>query len=198
MVKGNRSSTSGKKKRKSSALKHPEPSSKKTGKTKTGSGHPELFFRPIPVLFFCRPRQSLGRFRGGRATQKVVQTKTQVGSGSIKSSAGGGPAVAVSTPGNCKRKVAIGPTTHAIMHSWRPKTGRGLEFITTLVDSKHKNGRAYLSHMCEFIEPSHKDARDENPEKLTTTQRPSPFVPFLVGSPYLQQHRVATLLVQHG
>ena len=82
---------------------------------------------------------ALGRFRGGRATQKVVQTKPQSGRGSIMSSAGGGPAAAVSKPGNCKREVVIGPTTHVIMHSWRPKTGRGLELVTTPVDSKHKN-----------------------------------------------------------
>ena len=55
------------------------------------------------------------------------------------SSVGGGPAAVVSKSGNCKREVVIGPTTHVIMHSWRPKTGRGLELITTLVDSKHKN-----------------------------------------------------------
>ena len=42
----------------------------------------ELFFTAIPNFFFkIPPRQStpLGRFRGGRATQKVAQTKTPLG-----------------------------------------------------------------------------------------------------------------------
>ena len=64
------------------------------------------------------------------------------------SSADGGPAAAVSKPGNCKREVIIGPTTHVIMHSWRPKTDRGLELITTLVDSKHKNRPSNKTTMC--------------------------------------------------
>ena len=55
------------------------------------------------------------------------------------SSAGGGPAAAVSKSGKCKCEVVIGPTTHVIMHSWRAKTNRKLELITTLVDSQHKN-----------------------------------------------------------
>ena len=76
-------------------FKQPKPSSKKgTKKKRFGSARTrfELSVSPHPeLLFFCTPRQSIpfGRFRGGRATQKVVQTKTEVRTGSSMSAAGG-------------------------------------------------------------------------------------------------------------
>ena len=55
-------------------------------------------------------------------------------------SSAGAPAAAVLKPGKCERKVVIGPTTHVVMHSWRPKAERGVELTTALMHIK-KNGR---------------------------------------------------------
>ena len=60
-------------------LKQPKTRLEKEGKKKEVPLRVDFCFRRIPKLFFsCPPRQSLplGRFRGGRATQKVGQTKT--------------------------------------------------------------------------------------------------------------------------
>ena len=77
-------------------FKKPKPSSKKRYQQKKGSDQLEpgsnfQFCRIPELLFFCTPRQSIPfeRFRGGRATQKVVQTKTEVRTGSSMSAAGG-------------------------------------------------------------------------------------------------------------
>ena len=42
-------------------------------------------------------------------------------------SSAGAPAAAVLKPAKCERKVVIGPTTHVVMHSWRPKAERGID-----------------------------------------------------------------------
>ena len=55
-------------------------------------------------------------------------------------SSAGAPAKAVLKPGKCDRKVVIGPTTHVVMPSWRPKAERGVELTTVLMHSK-KNGQ---------------------------------------------------------
>ena len=96
-----------------------------------------------------------------------------MGRGSIIiSSAGGGPAAAVSKPGNCQREVVIGPTTHVIMHSWRQKTGRGLELITMLVDSKHKNRPSNKMMTCvENAEHALSSAAAEMAPKILKNRR---------------------------
>ena len=87
------------------------------------------------------------------------------------SSAGGGPAPAVSKPENCKREVVIDLTTHVIMHSWRPKTGRGLELITTLVDSKHKNRPSNKMTFVENTEHALSSAAAEMAHKVLKNRR---------------------------
>ena len=85
-----------------------------------------FYFAAFPNFFFVG---ELGnRFRlgdlggGGRSTQKVIETRTEVAGGSSMSSAGGqapgsaagGRAPAVKKPGKCERKVTIGKTTHVL------------------------------------------------------------------------------------
>ena len=65
-------------------------------------------------------------------------------------SSAGAPAAVVLKPGKCERKVVIGPTTHVVMHSWRPKAERGVELTTVLMHSK-KNGRP-VDTMTTFVE----------------------------------------------
>ena len=94
-------------------FKQPKPSFKKRYKKKEGSDQLEpgsnqvriFSFAAFSNVFVCTPRQSipLWRFRGGRATQKVVQTKAEVRTGSSMSAAGGQTAV-VSKPGKVKAK----------------------------------------------------------------------------------------------
>ena len=65
-------------------------------------------------------------------------------------SSAGASAAAVLKSGKCERKVVIGPTTHVVMHSWRPKAERGVELSTVLIHSK-KNGRP-VDTMTTFVE----------------------------------------------
>ena len=65
-------------------------------------------------------------------------------------SSAGAPVAAVLKPGKCERNVVIGPTTHVVMHSWRPKAKRGVELTTVLMHSE-KNGRP-VDTMTTFVE----------------------------------------------
>ena len=65
-------------------------------------------------------------------------------------SSAGAPAAALLKPGKCERKVVIGPTTHVVVHSWRPKAERGVELSTVLMHSK-KNVRP-VDTMTTFVE----------------------------------------------
>ena len=68
-----------------------------------------LVFAAFPNFFARAPQQSLPhvRFRGGSATQKVVQTKTQLGRGSTMSAPDAGSAAAVTKAVNCDCIVLI-------------------------------------------------------------------------------------------
>ena len=94
-------------------------------------------------------RQStpLGRFRGGRATQKVDQTKPHVRKcpGISRSQAGPhGPAV--TEGGECYHIMFAGADPHTVRHRWQPHTDRtrpdksGLRLFADRQDSSVKGG----------------------------------------------------------
>ena len=129
------------------SLKRPKTSSKSCPK-KTRFGIAAIFyFRRIPELCFSmKPRQSLPlvRFREGSATLKVVQTKTQLGRGSIMSAPDAGSAAAVTKPGNCDRSIVfVGKDKHVIKHScWLHSVPGKVRLVTTLIDNRHRNARS--------------------------------------------------------
>ncbi|CAB1110583.1 unnamed protein product [Ectocarpus sp. CCAP 1310/34] len=79
--------------------------------------------------------------RGGRATQKYDQTKTQLSAGSNMGAAGAGSAAPASKPGKCERMLWLGKVRHVVRHEWRLHTGSGevLLLTTTLADKKNPN-----------------------------------------------------------
>ena len=102
-------------------------------------------------------RQStpLGRFRGGRATQKVDQTKPHVRKcpGISRSQAGPhGPAV--TEGGECYHIMFAGADPHTVRHRWQPHTDRtrpdksGLRLFTDRQDSSVKGGWTKPSVAC--------------------------------------------------
>ena len=123
-----------------SAMKHPKTTSKRLNKKKVREPF-HLFFRLIPEVFFHRAhRQSLplGRFSGGRATQKVAQTKTQLGRVSFMSSAeagpaAAGPATAVTKPGGFEGTALLGKDKHVVELTLSYVRGGG-GFVSEMVD----------------------------------------------------------------
>ena len=113
-------------------MKHPKTTSKRLNKKKVREPF-HLFFRLIPEVFFHRAhRQSLplGQFSGGRATQKVAQTKTQLGRVSFMSSAeagpaAAGPATAVTKPGGFEGTALLGKDKHVVELTWSYVRGGG-------------------------------------------------------------------------
>ena len=131
---------------------------KKRSQKKKFPFDPIFFFCRIPKLFFfgtLRQSTPLGRFRGGRATQKVDQTKPHVRKcpGMSRSQAGPqGPAV--TEGGECYHIMFAGADPHTVRHRWQPHTDRtrpdksGLRLFTDRQDSSVKGGWTKPSVAC--------------------------------------------------
>ena len=102
-------------------------------------------------------RQStpLGRFRRGRATQKVDQTKPHVRKcPGISRSQAGPQGPAVTEGGECYHIMFAGADPHTVRHRWQPHTDRtrpdksGLRLFTDRQDSSVKGGWTKPSVAC--------------------------------------------------
>ena len=110
----------------------------------------------------------LGRFRGGRATQKVGQTYSHLGKGPgmDRSQAGPrGPAVTVS--GECLRIMYAGSDQHTVRHKWEIKkdtrSERGVKLYTDRKDDKQPGGwsKQIVGHCSAFERDLSKLAKEK-------------------------------------
>ena len=108
-----------------------------------------FFFRRIPDIFISRKHlQSipLGRFRGGRVTQKVSHTKPEVQKSPGMSGSQAGPrGPGVTEGGECDRIMYAGSDKHTVRHTWRLDKERGLQLTTELKDKRTRGGRKLVS-----------------------------------------------------
>ena len=131
-----------------------------------------FFFRRLPELFrLGGPRQSLplGRFRGGRGTQKVGQAKRQGEKcpGMSRSQQAGPQGPAVTGGGECLRIMYAGSSEHTVRHRWKLHTDpsrpeRGLKVFTELRDAKRTGGwgKAVVDYCPAFERPLSKLAKE--------------------------------------
>ena len=88
----------------------------------------------------------LGRFRGGRATQKVGHTETEVRkSPEMSGSQAGARGPAVTEGGECERIMYAGSDQHTVRHTWRLDTERALQLTTELKDKRTRGGWKLVS-----------------------------------------------------